>query len=154
MPVSVTPSTVTLGVGSSVSIQGSTGPSAQSVASQSANNYVNPLASIESVGTVSYESSDTSVATVSASGLVTGVKAGFTTIVVRAGNSTATCSVSVTAIPAAEPVVPAPVVLAEVPVQPVDAAGNVIPTPPEPVEAAHVVPVVPVAPVETPPVAP
>lgn len=48
-------------------------------------------------GTVSYTSSDTGVATVSSTGLVTGKKAGMATITAKVGTLSATCKITVTA---------------------------------------------------------
>ncbi len=48
-------------------------------------------------GTVTYSSSDTGVATVSAAGLVTGKKAGTTTITAKVGTLSTTCKITVTA---------------------------------------------------------
>lgn len=48
-------------------------------------------------GTATYVSSDPTKATVNASGLVTGVAAGTTTITATVGSKTATCAVTVTA---------------------------------------------------------
>ena len=47
------------------------------------------------IGTVSYSSSNTAVATVSATGLVTGKKAGTATITAKVGNLSATCKITV-----------------------------------------------------------